>query len=399
MFTRLGMGALFGAAVLGATGRIFAILEFYVLAAALTVAVLAALVWVWLNRFGTRTSRDVAPTRLHAYNEIDVIVEANNRYPLAPPIELLDSVEGVLKAKTHLAKIGTGDQKVDYNMVLTRRGTTTIGPMVVKTSDPFGFATTKHRGAPDTKVLVLPRIDIVSAPPKPTGSDMTRLELIASRQSPTGEEFSTLRNYVIGDDLRKVNWKASARSEDLIMRVDEVSEEGETLITLDLRQNAASADTFEAMVSATASLVCAASQRHDRIRLLSTHDHDIEIRDAHGYDQAMNWLALVKQKSDQRVKLPSRLRTRALRRSDVGVFICGQNPEKALGELWQRTNRELGSSVIVAFTPTTIATASTPAMTVLQVMPNADIPTPTDPSPYGSFVHVWQSKFASRVMS
>lgn len=398
MLTRTGFAALISAIALAVAGRVFAILEFFVIAAAIGACVLACFIWVLLNRFSTKTSRNVNPKRVHAYDEVVVKLETTNRYPLAPPIRISDHVEGEMRAQTHLGSLGTNTETLTYKLLVKKRGDLKIGPLKVRTSDPFSFAAVTHRGDKDTKILVLPRLDSITAPPKPSGSDATRLERIASRQSPVGEEFASLRSYVIGDDLRKVNWKASSRSEDLVVRVDEVSEEGETLITIDLRSEAADKTVFEHMVSACASILAASSARHDRIRLLSTHGDDLEVRDAQGYDKAMTWLARVDQRPSSALKLPRRLSLRALRRSDVGVFIAGANPQEALGPLWQRSNKELGSSVVVLFADARTLTPSV-SQTIIEVPKPDSVPTSRVPLPEGSFIQSWQSRLNARALT
>ena len=64
----------------------------------------------------------------------------------------------------------------------------------------------------------------------------------------TGSEFHALREYVPGDDLRRINWKASARSDDLMVR--ETALEGVRRCTVVLDTSAAEydVDAFERAV-------------------------------------------------------------------------------------------------------------------------------------------------------
>ena len=101
-----------------------------------------------------------------------------------------------------------------------------------------------------------------SAWPRPPSSPRRRLELIvyparrrrrrrlplatamrSPRPAPTperlgrsGDEFYSLRPYVVGDDLRRVHWPSTARRDELIVRQDERHWQGRTTVLLDVRR-------------------------------------------------------------------------------------------------------------------------------------------------------------------
>jgi uncharacterized protein (DUF58 family) len=89
-----------------------------------------------------------------------------------------------------------------------------------------------------------------------------------------GDEFHSLRPYVIGDDLRRVHWPSTARRDELTVRQDERHQQGRTTVLLDVRRAVHTEATFERAVSATASLLVAAEVRGDEIRLVTTEGTD-----------------------------------------------------------------------------------------------------------------------------
>jgi uncharacterized protein (DUF58 family) len=72
--------------------------------------------------------------------------------------------------------------------------------------------------------------------------------------SDLGNEFLTLRNYELGDDLRRVHWRSSARSGELMIRQDEARWRSRAAVVLDVHTSAHDADSFEVAVEAAASV-------------------------------------------------------------------------------------------------------------------------------------------------
>ena len=70
-----------------------------------------------------------------------------------------------------------------------------------------------------------------------------------------GDEFAALREYEIGDDLRKVHWPATARTGELFIRQDTSYREPYVVIVLDTRPDAHVDDSFETAVEVVASLL------------------------------------------------------------------------------------------------------------------------------------------------
>jgi uncharacterized protein (DUF58 family) len=89
-----------------------------------------------------------------------------------------------------------------------------------------------------------------------------------------GDEFHSLRPYVMGDDLRRVHWPSTARRDELTVRQDERHQQGRTTVLLDVRRAVHTEESFERAVSAAASLLVAAIRRGDEVRLVATDGTD-----------------------------------------------------------------------------------------------------------------------------
>lgn len=111
------------------------------------------------------------------------------------------------------------------------RGVYAIGPVRLKAGDPFGFFSEEHEATEHARVIVYPRT--VALPPlylpprRPYGEDSggTRMFEDLSR-------LAGLRPYAPGDSLRRIDWKATARSGALQSRVYEPASSRHLLICL-----------------------------------------------------------------------------------------------------------------------------------------------------------------------
>jgi uncharacterized protein (DUF58 family) len=117
----------------------------------------------------------------------------------------------------------------------------------------------------------------------------------------------------VGDDLRRIHWPTTARRDELTVRQHERHQQGRTTLLLDVRAEVHTAETFERAVSATASLLVAAAERGDEVRLVTTDGTDAGYAAGHAaIDAALEYLAAVevtdaRTSSDLRVDHPGTL--------------------------------------------------------------------------------------------
>ncbi len=91
----------------------------------------------------------------------------------------------------------------------SKRGWLQLPRLRVSSRWPFGWFRAWSWIAPDHRVLVYPRPEASGPAPVPLAGDASR------HRRAHGDEWSGLRAYRSGDPLRRIAWKASARSEDL----------------------------------------------------------------------------------------------------------------------------------------------------------------------------------------
>ncbi len=270
--TRHGLLVAVGAAGLVALGRFLGLPELFAMGAAVAMLAVACALWVSTRSIDVVVSRSVRPSRVHVGNPCTVEVQVRNRgRRTSPVLRLHDPVTGTAGADLLLAPIPVRkNAKVTYRLPTTTRGLVTVGPMSVEVTDPFGLATARNRASGPVEITVLPRIDEIPPLPRTVGPDPDGGAETGSLGR-VGEDFAALRPYVIGDDLRRVHWPSSARTDDeLLVRQDDIPWQGRICIVIDLRREAHDVDTIERAVSAAASILRTHLRRGDHVRLVST---------------------------------------------------------------------------------------------------------------------------------
>jgi uncharacterized protein (DUF58 family) len=289
MLTRNGWFTVVAAVVAAVVARSFAVIELFVVAVALAALVLVSWAWVRLATIRLRIGRSVQPARVYAGETTRVEVNAvNTGTGRTPVLTLTDPVAGTRGALLHLAPLASGEQaRAAYRLPTTQRGIVRVGPLRVEVTDPFGLARRRATGAPLLDVTVFPAIDRIAVPnlggdEDPHG-DSARHNLMGR----TSDEFFAMRQYVMGDDLRRVNWKATARADDLMVRQDESPWQDRTTVVLDTRVTSYDDDSFERAVSAAASIVSASFASRHLVRFLSSDGTDSNSASGLGHNEAI----------------------------------------------------------------------------------------------------------------
>jgi len=88
--------------------------------------------------------------------------------------------------------------------------------------------------------------------------------------SDLGDEFVTLRDYELGDDLRRVHWRSTARTGELMIRQDEARWRSRAAVVLDVLPGAHDAASFEAAVEAAASVTARLARLRRRVELITS---------------------------------------------------------------------------------------------------------------------------------
>ncbi|HEX2778255.1 MAG TPA: DUF58 domain-containing protein [Gemmatimonadaceae bacterium] len=173
------------------------------------------------------------------------------------------------------------------------RGRWPLGPIVLRAVGPLGLMERSlsfpHRTGVDEDVMAGRALaDSVIVAPSIAGIGRFRLLALQQRLRDTGSRtikrrgegmsFAGLREYVIGDDPRRIDWKASARRDKLIAREFTIEQGQTVLIAVDagrlMTQLAGEYSRFEHALSAALILADVALSNGDRVGCI-VFDDDI----------------------------------------------------------------------------------------------------------------------------
>ena len=133
--------------------------------------------------------------------------------------------------------------------------------------DPLGLTKTTVVASGSVELLVHPELLALKALKAVAGRDPLAEQRRARSLANSGDEFFALRPYMVGDELRRVHWPASARSTgELIVRQDEKPRTGRVTVILDQQSDHYDEDGFERAVSAALSALYAAWNGEDALR-------------------------------------------------------------------------------------------------------------------------------------
>ena len=231
----------------------------YLLAYA-ALAMLAAAVVIARRRRPVVAVRSSLPLRAREGQSIGVTIslESTRRLTAFVVEERLDPDLGP-QMRLPVSSISPGVPVThEYALRPRRRGVYAIGPLEAEWSDPFGMARSRQRLAPPVEIIVHPTTESVLDRPLARKWEDPPVRPPRSKPWPSGFEFYGMRDYVPGDDLRRVVWRATARTGRVLVREFEQGVTDHISIVLDTDRGwhrpGEVSDTFEQAVRTAASI-------------------------------------------------------------------------------------------------------------------------------------------------
>jgi uncharacterized protein (DUF58 family) len=161
--------------------------------------------------------------------------------------------------------------EVGYDVPTASRGLRVIGPTRLRRLGPTGLAARAEPVGGTVAVRVVPRVlPVRGVPPGARRGHISGDERVARG----GTDLVALREYLPGDDLRRLHWATSARTGTLMVRDDADPSQAQLTVLLDDRAASYGADPefseapeFEDAVDVAAALTASASAAGHPVRL------------------------------------------------------------------------------------------------------------------------------------
>jgi uncharacterized protein (DUF58 family) len=166
-----------------------------------------------------------------------------------------------------------GRRRIDVTLRPTRRGDRSADRVTIRSIGPLGLAGRQGTHVVPWTLRVLPPFRSRRLLP----SRLARLRELDGRSAVrirgAGTEFDSLREYVVGDDTRSIDWRATARGGGVVVRTWRPERDRHVLLVLDTGRTSAGrvgdAPRLDAAMDAALLLAALATRAGDRVDLLA----------------------------------------------------------------------------------------------------------------------------------
>jgi uncharacterized protein (DUF58 family) len=193
------------------------------------------------QRFRAGSRRTVTPARVPRGDDASVVLELVNADTRSGGLWVLaEQLPGDLGTVPTFVveRLGPGARtELRYQVHAARRGRHVLGPLRLQLVDPFGLVERTAFGTDSATLLVLPRVRPLGAG-GPAGGHGGGGEGSRRTIAVHGEDDVSIREYRHGDDLRKVHWRATARTGELMVRLEERPWRAQATLLVDTRARA-----------------------------------------------------------------------------------------------------------------------------------------------------------------
>lgn len=186
---------------------------------ALMLVIDIALLW---TRRGITASRHCSQ-RFSNGDENPVNLQVENNYPFAVKLNIIDEIPHIFQRRDvnfSLRLKARENGTVDYTLRPTKRGVYGFGHIRAFASSPIGLVQRRFTCDEPTDVAVYPSYLMLNQYEfLAISNNLTEMGIKRIRRVGNNTEFEQIKSYVQGDDYRLINWKASARTHNLMVNV------------------------------------------------------------------------------------------------------------------------------------------------------------------------------------
>ena len=187
----------------------------------LTLLLVVDIALLWTRR-GITASRHCS-SRFSNGDENPVSLQVENNYPFAVKLNIIDEIPHIFQRRDvnfSLRLKARENGTVDYTLRPTKRGVYGFGHIRAFASSPIGLVQRRFTSDEPTDVAVYPSYLMLNQYEfLAISNNLTEMGIKRIRRVGNNTEFEQIKSYVQGDDYRHINWKASARTHNLMVNV------------------------------------------------------------------------------------------------------------------------------------------------------------------------------------
>jgi uncharacterized protein (DUF58 family) len=163
----------------------------------------------------------ITPEKLSNGDQNEIRIQVENYYPFIADLTIVDEIPHQFQRRDlHFAlSMPPGQSKtLQYSLRPVKRGEYSFGTVNIFVCSPIGFLRRRYKFSDDAMVPVYPsylqmrKYELMAISNRLTEAGIKKIRRIGQNT-----EFELIKEYVSGDDFRNINWKASARRQNLMV--------------------------------------------------------------------------------------------------------------------------------------------------------------------------------------
>lgn len=167
--------------------------------------------------------------------------------------------------------------QLSYLITGVRRGVWPLGPLMLRTVDPFGLAQREESFGDTRSVTVVPEVFALAPLAVRVGAAGGTAHTSSTRLGQGSDNLSP-RGYIPGDSMRRIHWRATAHRGQLMVRQEEEESSPDAVVVLDRSSRRWTAPGPEADLAFEAAVsLCASAAVH-----LAAEGYSVDVLDSAG---------------------------------------------------------------------------------------------------------------------
>jgi uncharacterized protein (DUF58 family) len=218
-------------------------------------------------------------TRLGEPTEVVVTLVNQGRRVLVGDVRDAWPPSAAATPRAHRVHVAPGGRtRLVTTLMPQRRGERRAAAVTIRSLGPMRLAGRQRNRTAEWAVMVLPPFTSRRFLPEKLARLRQLDGAVVAPVRGQGTEFDSLREYVVGDDTRSIDWRASARRADVVVRTWRPERDRQLLLVLDSGRTSAArvggAPRFDASIDAALLLTTLARHAGDRVAVMA-HDRDL----------------------------------------------------------------------------------------------------------------------------